>query len=89
MPRSRTKAKAADRAEHAGAAAKPICCRLFTIQQAADSAGVPVQWICGWIKMRKLEAYVLAGGIRIDEVELADCISTPASKQPCLRIWRS
>jgi hypothetical protein len=31
--------------EHAGAAAKPICRRLFSIEQAAD-AGVPVEQIC-------------------------------------------
>jgi len=38
--------------------------------------------IYNWIKTRRLEAYVLAGGIRIDEVELADCISSLAPKQP-------
>jgi hypothetical protein len=83
MPTSRTKAKTTDRVEHAGAAPDPICHRLFNIQRAADFADVPVQRICNWIRTRKLEAYVLAGGIRIDEVELADCISAPASKQPC------
>ena len=43
---------------------------------------MPVQWIYNWIMTRKLEAYVLAAGIRIDEVELADCISSLAPKQP-------
>ena len=71
-----------DRADEAGAAVPPICRRLFSIQQAADFAGVPVQWICHWIKTRKLEAYVLAGGLRVDEVELAGCISSPESKRP-------
>jgi Helix-turn-helix domain len=66
----------------AGAAAKSICHRLFSIRQAADVAGVPVQGIYWWIKTRKLEAYALEGGIRIDEVELADCISSLAPKQP-------
>jgi hypothetical protein len=68
----RTKpSRATDRTEHAGADAKPICRRLFTIAQAAELAGVPVQAICSLINARKLEAYVLAGGVRIDEVELA------------------
>ena len=82
MPATPTKAKATDAANQAGAAAEPICRRLFSIQQAADFAGVPAQWIYSWIETRKLEAYVLAGGIRIDEVELADCISSLAPKQP-------
>jgi hypothetical protein len=82
MPTTSTKAKATDAANQAGAAAEPICRRLFSIHQAADFAEVPVQWIYSWIKTRKLEAYVLAGGIRIDEVELADCISSLAPKQP-------
>ena len=41
-----------------------------------------VQWIYNWIMTRKLEAYVLAAWIRIDEVGLADCISSMAPKQP-------
>jgi hypothetical protein len=80
MPTSRT--KATHRAQHA-AAPNPICHRLFTIQEAADFAGVPVQSICCWIKTRKLEPYVLAGGIRIDELKLAECMSCPAAKQSC------
>jgi hypothetical protein len=63
-----------DHTEHAGADAKPICRRLFTIAQAADGAGVPVQVICSLINSCKLEAYVLAGGVRIDGVELADLL---------------
>ena len=82
MPTTSTKAKATDAANQAGAAAEPICRRLFSIHQAADFAGVPVQWIYSWMKTRKLEACVLAGGIRIDEVELADCVSSLAPKQP-------
>ena len=82
MPTSQTRVKPTDRPQRAEAAATPICRRLFTIQQAADFAGVPVERICHWIRTRKLEGYVLAGGIRIDEVELADCISSPASRQP-------
>ena len=85
MPRSQTKVKPAERPKRAEAAAGPICRRLLTIQQAADVAGVPVDRICHWVRTRKLEAYVLAGGVRIDEIELADCISSPASRQP----WRS
>jgi len=80
MATTRTKAKATNAANQA--AAKPVCRRLFTIDQAADFAGVPVQEIYRWIKARKLEAYVLQGGIRIDELELADCISSLAPKQP-------
>jgi hypothetical protein len=65
------------RPERAGAAANPICRRLFDLQQAADFAGVPVRVICHWIRMGKLEAYHLGGGrVRIDEVELADRISS-------------
>ena len=75
MLTSRTKAKGTDRPEHAGAAAKPICHRHLTMQQAADFSGVPVPRICNWIRTHKLEAYILAGGIRIDELQLADCIS--------------
>ena len=71
---------APDRPERRGAAAKPICRRLFDVEQAADFAGVPVQVICRWIRMGKLEAYHLGGGrVRIDEVELADLISSPDS----------
>jgi excisionase family DNA binding protein len=77
MATTRTKAKATHAANQA-AAAKPVCRRLFSIDQAADFAGVPVQWIYRWIKARNLEAYVLQGGIRIDEVELADCVSSLA-----------
>ena len=66
--------------DRAGTAAKPICRRLFDVGQAADFAGVPVQVICRWIRMGKLEAYHLGGGrFRIDEVELADLISSPDS----------
>ena len=67
--------------EHARAVAASICHRLFSIEQAADFAGVPVRVICRWIRMGKLEAYHLGGGgrVRIDEVELADLISSADS----------
>jgi hypothetical protein len=82
MPTTRTKAKATAAATPTRAAANPICCRLFSIDQAAEFAGEPVQLICNWIMTRKLEAYDLDGGLRIDEVELADCISRWAPKRP-------
>ena len=76
-----TPASATDRPERAGTAAQPICRRLFDLEQAADLAGVPVRVICRWIRTGKLEAYQLGGGwVRIDEVELADLISSPDSK---------
>ena len=76
-PGSRT-----DRPERAGTAAKPICRRLFGLEQAADFAGVPARVICRWIRMGKLEAYHLGGSrVRIDEVELADLISFPDSER--------
>ena len=67
--------------DRAGTAAKPICRRIFDVGQAADFAGVPVRVICRWIRMGKLEAYHLGGGgrVRIDEVELADLISSADS----------
>jgi hypothetical protein len=82
MPTTRTKAKATDAATRTRTAANPICRRLFSIDQAAEFAGVPVRLIRRWIKTRKLEAYVLKGGIRVDDVELADCISYWAPKRP-------
>jgi excisionase family DNA binding protein len=60
--------------------APPDCWRLFSLQQAADFAGVPVQQILRWIRIGKLEAYHLGGGrVRVDELELADCLSAPDS----------
>jgi hypothetical protein len=82
MPTTCTKTKVTDPANQMAVAAKPICRRLFSTHQAADFAGVPVRLIHKWIKTRKLEAYDLEGGIRIDEVELADCISFLAPEQP-------
>jgi hypothetical protein len=82
MPTTRTKAKATDAATRTRATANPICRRLFSINQAAEVAGEPVQLIRRWIKTGKLEAYDLEGGIRLDEVELADCISRWAPKRP-------
>jgi excisionase family DNA binding protein len=72
-----------DRPEHGGVTASPICRRLFCIEEAADVAEKPVQEICRWIRSGKLKAYHLGGGrVRIDEVELAECISSPDSKRP-------
>jgi len=83
MLTSRTKdLEATDRAKDAGAVAPPICRRLFTIEQAADFAGVPVRVICRWIKTRKLETHLLGSRVRIDEVELADLLTSPDSKRP-------
>jgi excisionase family DNA binding protein len=74
------------RPERAGTAAKPICRRLFDLEQAANFAGVSVQVICRWIRMGKLEAYHLGGGrVRIDEVELADLISSADSERSSRR----
>jgi excisionase family DNA binding protein len=76
----RTASPQADRPEVESGAAPPRCWRLFSIEQAADFAGVPVQQIFRWIRIGKLEAYHLGGGrVRIDEMELADCISSPDS----------
>jgi hypothetical protein len=80
MPTTRT--KASDAAYQAGTGVNPICHRLFSIDQAAEFAGVPVRLICNWIMTRKLEAYDLEGGLRIDEVQLADCISRWTPKRP-------
>jgi hypothetical protein len=78
----RTATLQADRAKDRGGAASPICRRLFSIDQAADFAGVPVLQIGHWIRIGKLQACHLGDGrVRIDEVELADCLSAP----DCLR----
>jgi hypothetical protein len=66
--------QATDRPPGAGGA-NPVCRRLFSIEQAAAFARVPVEQIWNWIMTRKLEAYPLEGGMRIDEVELADLLS--------------
>ena len=52
------------------AASEPICCRLLTIEQAAEFAGVSIRHIWRWIMTGKLEELLLEGGTRIDEVEL-------------------
>jgi excisionase family DNA binding protein len=81
--RSRTQTRRGDRPEDGSATARPRCRRLFCVEQAAAYARVPTREICRWIKTHKLEAYRLAGGrIRIDEVELAEFLSSPESKQP-------
>jgi excisionase family DNA binding protein len=79
----RTANPQADRPGVEGATAPPNCWRLFSIQQAADFAGVPIQQILRWIRIGKLEAYHLGDGrVRVDELELADCLSAPASTWP-------
>jgi len=86
MTRRTTYRRATDRVEHADAAAKPICRRLFSIEQAPDLADVAVQVIHRWIRMGELELYDLGGGrLRIEEVELADLITSPNSDQQCHR----
>ena len=78
--RDQTAAPHDDWPEVEGGIVPPNCWRLFSIQQAADFAGVPVRQILRWIRIGKLEAYRLCGGrVRIDELELADCLSSPAS----------
>jgi excisionase family DNA binding protein len=60
-----------DRPADGGATAPSICRRLFSIEQAADFAGVPVQEIWRRIRMGKLKVYHLGGGrVRIDEADL-------------------
>lgn len=60
------------RPDEGGGPAPPNCRRLFTIEQAADHAGVPTLMMRHWIGAGKLESYCLEGGrIRIDEIELA------------------
>jgi excisionase family DNA binding protein len=55
---------------------------MFTIDQAADFAGVSVNQIRCWLIARKLDAYDLGGGrVRIDEAELVDFLSSQ-SKRP-------
>jgi hypothetical protein len=72
-----------DRPEDGGAAAPPICRRLFSFEQAADGTKKPVQEICRWIRIGKLKAYHLGDGrVRVDEVELAECISSLDSGRP-------
>jgi hypothetical protein len=67
---------------NAETAAKRICHRLFTFEQASDFADEPIQQIWRWIITRQLQAYRLTGGDRIDELELAELLSTRQSNQP-------
>jgi excisionase family DNA binding protein len=65
-----------DRREDARAAPKPICYRLFCIEQAAEVSETSIQQICHWIMAGELHAYRVHGGrFRIDEVELAELLS--------------
>lgn len=56
--------------------ALPHCRRLFTAEQAAEHAAVPVQMIHLWIAAGKLRAHRLDGGRRIDELDLADFLAS-------------
>jgi hypothetical protein len=69
---NRTKpAGTTDRPERAGAAAKPICRRLFDFERAADFSGVPVGEICRRIRSGELKVYHLGDGqARVDEADL-------------------
>ena len=64
-----------------GTRTERICWRLFTIQQAAHVADVPVERVCHWIMARKLRVYRLLGGLRVDELELADFLWSPESRR--------
>lgn len=75
--------EATDRSEDRGATAPPVCHKMFTIDQAAHFASVSVDKIRCWLLTRKLEAYDLGGGrIRIDELELADLLTSLESARP-------
>jgi excisionase family DNA binding protein len=71
-----------DRPEVEGGVAPPNCWRLFSIQQAADFAGVPVQQILRWIRIGKVEAYHLGGGrVRIYELDLTELLRALRSRR--------
>jgi hypothetical protein len=60
-----------DRVEDKHSTGWPTVRRLFSIEQAADFAGVPIQEISYQIRMGKLQVLHLgAGRIRIDEADL-------------------
>jgi hypothetical protein len=71
--------RSADRARGSGAATEPICRRLLDIEQAIEGAAEvcdePLEWICDAAITGKLPVYHLAGGPRIDEVELARALA--------------
>lgn len=75
-----TTRQATDQSEDGGIA--PRCRRLLSIEQAADTGDVSMQEIRRCIQSGKLPAYRVAGGLRIDEVELAVCLSFLESEQP-------
>ena len=64
-----------------GVPAEPICRRLLDIEQGAYEEGVAVEWICHRIMAGELPIYHLAGGPRIDEVELARILAAYRSKR--------
>jgi hypothetical protein len=81
----RTEARrSADRARASGASTEPICRRLLDIEQATEVAAEvcdePLEWICFMATTGKLPVYRLAGGPRIDEVELAKALAAQQAK---------
>ena len=64
-------------------ATKRVCRKMFTIDQAADFAGVSTDKIRYWLITRKLEGYDLGGfRIRIDEEELTELLMSLESEHP-------
>lgn len=63
--------------DHLNATGASRCRRLFSIEQAARNAGVPLEIILRWIRTGRLELYRVRGGqLRIDEVELDECLAS-------------
>lgn len=55
----------------------PRCRRLFSVEQAAAHSGVLPKWVSHWIRTGRLESYRVRGGqLRIDEVELDECLAS-------------
>ena len=81
--RSRTQTREGDPRNDRRATTPPRCRRLLSPDQAARSSGEPIEKIRRWITDGELQAYEVAHGqIRIDEVELADLLSTPRRRLP-------
>lgn len=54
----------------------PTCRRLFSIEQASGYAGVSLRIILHWIRIGRLRSYrVHSGLLRIDELELDECLA--------------
>lgn len=55
----------------------PRCRRLFSIEQAAEYAGVLPKWVSHWIRTGRLGAYRGRDRqLRVDEVELKECLAS-------------